>query len=57
MKFTPKAEFRFITDSSVREIVEDYHREAVGAFEAGSISGYTRGLQRSAKRSARMDTL
>jgi hypothetical protein len=39
MKFTPTAQFGFITDRSVRKIVEDYHRQAVCAFEAGAYLG------------------
>lgn len=39
MRFTPTAQFGFITDSSVREIVEDYHRQAICAFEAGAYLG------------------
>jgi hypothetical protein len=39
MKFTPQAEFAFITDTSVRQLIEDYHRQAVSAFDAGAYLG------------------
>lgn len=39
MKFTPQAKFDFITDNSVRELIEDYHRQAISAFDAGAYLG------------------
>jgi len=39
MEFTPKAQFRFISDTQVRKIVERYHHEAISAFKAGAYLG------------------
>ena len=39
MEFTPRAKFDFITDDPVRELIEDYHRQAVSAFGVGAYLG------------------